>query len=229
MTGLLRINSKLEFTVRPLIKTPPLEIAAMEALPEYCVLQKQGLVIVRLYREYLAELFATRSEKSFKLPNTADPFLTQFPRVLDCYDTWNRLLTHFNTVDLTGQVNADRSDMSLRPQLIVIVNRLYLAMYSEEFEYDEQHPTKFSFGIKKERDMLTERRMNIISNAILNKNSTSFNYKPFDIMEIASKTIIDSDFLLSRKVRSMSKKLAATHSSGFAPASSSGRRLSFRK
>ena len=229
MTGLLRITSKLEFSIKPLAKSTLLEIAALESLPEYCVMNKQGLVIIRLYREYLAELFATRSGKNFTLPNTADPFLTQFPKVLDCYDTWTRLVSYFNSNEFTLVVSQNRSDANCLPQLIAIVNRLYLAMYSEEFEYDERQPTRFSFGIAKARDMLYEKRMNIISNSLNNKAEAGCNYKPFDIMEIASKNLINTDFLMSRKVRSISKKLAATHTTGFASSTTSGRRLSYRK
>ena len=87
MTGLVKFNSLLQFTIKPAAKCSIIEVGCLEALPEVSVMNKQGLTIIRLYREYLAEVFSRNSGKNFAMLNTADSVLTQFPIILDCPDS----------------------------------------------------------------------------------------------------------------------------------------------
>lgn len=70
------------------------EQGLLEALPVVCVLNKGGLQMVNIYREYVANLFSQKSGQDFFLPHVADPFLTQFPKIIDCPDTWMPLIQH---------------------------------------------------------------------------------------------------------------------------------------
>ena len=224
ITGLLKIDSYMQFTIKFPAKCTPIEIGCLEALPEVSVMNKQGLTIIRLYREYLAEAFSKNSGKNFTLPNVADSFLTHFPNVLDCPDSWSQLVSFWNSAEFSNLLNRNRNDASCLAQLIAAVNRLYSAMHTEEFALDTMQPTKFSYGISINRSELNSKRIDIIGKALRNQQDVkTVNYKPFDINEIASKMILDTDFLMSKRVRTMSKKLEKTMSSGFA---NTGRRSS---
>ena len=73
--------------------------------------------------------------------------------------------------------------------------------------------------------------MEIINKALRNApDSKTVSHIPFDINEIASKMIIDTNFLMTRQVRSKSRRLEQSMPSGF---DNQGRRnsrgLSMRK
>ncbi|OMJ92805.1 hypothetical protein SteCoe_4345 [Stentor coeruleus] len=216
MTGLLKITSQVEFNIKLPIKCTILEQGAIESLPEISVMNKQGLGIVRLYREYLAELFSRNAGKNFTLPNIADSFLTHFPKVLDCPDTWMQIVAYWNSMEFSNLLGRNRNDANCLANLQSIVNRLYSSMYTDEFALDDIQFTRFSYGVVNNRINLYDKRMDIISKAIKNTQDVkSVNYKPFDIMEIKSTNIIDMDFLMSKKVRNITKRIAETAPSGF--------------
>lgn len=216
MTGLLKITSQVEFNIKFPIKCTILEQGAIEALPEVSVMNKQGLGIVRLYREYLAELFSRNAGKNFTLPNIADSFLTHFPKVLDCPDTWMQIVAYWNSMEFSNLLGRNRNDANCLANLQSIVNRLYSSMNTDEFALDDIQSTRFSYGVVNNRVNLYDKRMDIISKAIKNTQDVKgVNYKPFDIMEIKSTNIIDTDYLMSKKVRSITKKIAETAPAGF--------------
>lgn len=216
MTGLSKVGSFLQFSIKLSVKCTPIEIGSLEAMPEVSVMNKKGLTIVRLYREYLAQLISKGSGKTFALPNVADSFLTQFPKVLDCPDTWNQLLNYWNSAEFSNLLSRDRNDSNYLAHLQGMVNRLYSVMHTEDFALDNHQPTKFSFGIPMDKSDLYSKRVDLITKALKNiQDNKSVSHKPFDINEIASKKLIDTDLLMSKKVRSMSKKLETTASTGF--------------
>ncbi|OMJ80203.1 hypothetical protein SteCoe_19609 [Stentor coeruleus] len=216
MTGLLKITSQVEFNIKFPIKCTILEQGAIEALPEVSVMNKQGLGIVRLYREYLAELFSRSAGKNFTLPNIADSFLTQFPKILDCPDTWMQIVAYWNSMEFSNLLGRNRNDANCLANLQSIINRLYSSINTDEFALDDIQVTRFSYGVINNRVNLYDKRMDIISKAIKNTQDVKMvSYKPFDIMEIKSTNIIDTDYLMSKKVRSITKRIAETAPNGF--------------
>lgn len=86
--GISSVRSALRLQFRAYSRLNPAEREQLESLPKICVLPKMGLEPVRLYREYSASLFAKNQGNDFSVLNITDAFLTQFPNILDCPDTW---------------------------------------------------------------------------------------------------------------------------------------------
>lgn len=104
-------------------------------------------------------------------------------------------------------MGAARDNTQFQAQLINIIKRLYSVMKTEEFGFDEYQITKFSYGTMVNRADLYTKRQELVWKAIRGEaeKQSNYNYKPFDVLELSSKTLIDIDFLASRKIRSLSR------------------------
>ncbi|CAG9322011.1 unnamed protein product [Blepharisma stoltei] len=207
MTGLSSVRSELMLEFRQFRRLNIPEQGLLESLPNVCVANKGGLQMINIYREYVANLFSQKTGQDFILPNVADPFLTQFPRIMDCPDTWMPLMQHWNSVEFNRAMGAARDLSQYHIQLINLVKKLYTIIKTEEFAVDDYQSTKFSYGIVTNRVELYSKRQELVWKAIRGEpdKQAAYNYKPFDVVELSSKTLIDIDFIASRKIRNMSR------------------------
>ena len=132
-------------------------------------------------------------------------------------------MAYWNSVEFSNLLSNNRDDASYLLQLKAIVNRLYSIIHTDEFALDDIQPTRFSNGILVDRTELYNKRIDMIGKSLKNiQDPKASSYKPFDISEISAKKIFDSGFLMSKKVRNMSKRLDRTPTNGFDPQGTKG-------
>ena len=206
MTGITSVSCRARFNFRSVQRLNLIEQGQLESLPEVCVMHKEGLHICRIYREYTAALFAEKLGKDFVMPNVSDPFLTQFPKVLNCPDTWMPLISFWNSVEFNRTLTT-RNNEEYKNELVNIVYKLYSIMHSKEFAYDLYQPTKFSEGI---RGDLYSKRSNLVMQVLKKDPKLSFSkhqYTPFDVSEVSSKTLVNLDSMFTQSIRTKGEKV----------------------
>eukprot|EP00359_Climacostomum_virens_P006996 CAMPEP_0204901686 /NCGR_PEP_ID=MMETSP1397-20131031/3221_1 /ASSEMBLY_ACC=CAM_ASM_000891 /TAXON_ID=49980 /ORGANISM="Climacostomum Climacostomum virens, Strain Stock W-24" /LENGTH=2959 /DNA_ID=CAMNT_0052070073 /DNA_START=53 /DNA_END=8932 /DNA_ORIENTATION=+ len=187
------------------------ETAQLESMPDICVLNKLGLQIVQVARDYCAKLLAS---SGVSVPQMCDTIFTQFATMVDCWDIWSSLMQFWSSPEFYRVAGADRSEEANEVQLKALINRLYIVMHSNEFELEEVAPYRTSYGmIASNREDLRTRRAALIARALRNAADArldELNYKPFDISELTPKTTLNLDSSLIRSLRGYNKPTGYT-------------------
>jgi Ca2+-binding EF-hand superfamily protein len=208
MTGISRVTSELQINLVPFRRLSVPEQGYLDSLPSICVIQKKGLQMCKIYRDYIARIFAETVGQNFLVPKISDTFITQFPKILDCPDLWGPLIQFWNSTELQSTVGANRTDEDYLISFKNLVNRLYTVMRSQEFELDEILPSKFTFGIRNSRGELYSKRMEIVWKALRNTPDAKLDmlsYKPFDLTELSTKSMLNIDKIMNLKLKTMHK------------------------
>jgi hypothetical protein len=205
-TGSMIIRPTVSLALRSYRRLTAVESSEVDALPSLCVVRKKGAPLVKLYKEEVARATGEVGREGFNVPTGISAFMTYFPAVMNCPDTWVPLINHWSNVE-TGRVqgvNLADPTQTLK-YLMGLVSRLYALLKAEEFAVDESALYKFSYGIAGD---LANKRFQWTTRALTSAAGTQadpLKYRPFSAQELMPKSLLHLDQLMARQLLTINK------------------------
>jgi Ca2+-binding EF-hand superfamily protein len=200
--GLSSVRQELQAIFVDWSKLPFMEIAQLESMPDICVVNKLGMQMCQVARDYSAKLLAS---SGLAVPKMCDTIYTQFPSIVNCWDVWSSLYQYWNSPEFYRVAGADRTEEANITQLKALISRLYVVMHSNEFELDDAATYRTSFGMAaSNREDLKVRRAALVARALRNTADSrldELSYKPFDISELTPAATLNLDSAITRSLR----------------------------
>jgi hypothetical protein len=200
--GLSSVRQELQAIFVDWSKLPFMEIAQLESMPDICVVNKLGMQMCQVARDYSAKLLAS---SGLAVPKMCDTIYTQFPSIVNCWDVWSSLYQYWNSPEFYRVAGADRTEEANITQLKALISRLYVVMHSNEFELDDAATYRTSFGMAaSNREDLKVRRAALVARALRNTADSrldELSFKPFDISELTPRATLNLDSAIMRSLR----------------------------
>ena len=162
-------------------------------IPQNIICYREGIYIISIFRKIIAKtiLNQTNNDRILKENNE---IINSFGKIFDCFDAFNFFIQFWRENILNQNINDEKI---LEKNFIQFNNRIFSALYTEEFKYDTQDPTQFQIN-----NNVIKYRLNLIRSALkyhnndINKSQSEYkpvydctNLKPFSINQILGNKI----------------------------------------
>ena len=162
-------------------------------IPQNIICYRAGIYIIAIFRKIIWKTILNQINND-RILKENNEIIHSFCKIFDCFDAFNFFIQFWRENIINQNINNEKI---LEQYFIQFNNRIFTALYAEEFKYDTQDPTKFQIN-----NIIIENRLNLIRSALKYNNKdikkSQLNYKsiydytnvkPFSINQITGNKI----------------------------------------